>query len=273
MMQKVIMILLVLSCALSCAIWAADTPIAPSSPTPLPKTKINPKDGAEMVWIPAGKFLMGSKDDVDSGDEHPQHTVNLDGYYIYKYDVTVAQYRKFCADKNRQMPAAPAWGWIDTHPVVNVTWDDAIAYATWANAALPTEAQWEKAARGKDGRAYPWGNDWDAAKCQCSKKEFGDAKQTAPVGAFPAGSSPYGCQDMAGNVWQWCADWYDENYYKAAPINNPAGPTTGTMRVLRGDSWYFLNPVYFRAAVRSRNSPTFWPDSFGFRCVCVGPGQ
>ncbi len=119
-----------------------------------------------MVRIPAGTFLMGSKAGEGSDDEHPQHTVDLTGYWIYRTDVTVAQYRKFCTATGREMPDAPDWGWQDDHPVVNVDWDDANAYADWAGAALPTEAQWEKAARGTDGRIYPWGNDWDATKCQ-----------------------------------------------------------------------------------------------------------
>ena len=129
-------------------------------------TRINPKDGAVMVYVPAGEFVMG---DDQMPRSSPRRTVTLDAFWIYKNDVTVAQYRKFCQATGRQMPQTPTWGWKDDHPVVNVTWDDAKAYCDWAGAALPTEAQWEKAARGTDGRMYPWGNEWDAGKLWCSR--------------------------------------------------------------------------------------------------------
>ena len=167
---------------------------------------INPKDGAEMVWVPAGEFLMGSTDDEGVRDERPQRKVYLDGYWMYKTEVTVAQYRKFCEATNREMPEAPEWGWKEDHPVVNVSWHDAVDYAKWAGASLPTEAQWEKAARGTDGRVFPWGNEWDAGACANSVSW--SLKGTKPVGSCPAGASPYGCVDMAGNAWEWCADWY-----------------------------------------------------------------
>jgi formylglycine-generating enzyme required for sulfatase activity len=140
---------------------------------------------------------------------------------------------------------------------VNVSWDGAAAYAQWAGASLPTEAQWEKAARGTDGRVYPWGNAWDASKAQCSKEKWGDAKTPAAVGSFLTGASPFGCLDMAGNVWEWCADWYDAGYYKTASAKNPTGPATGTSRVLRGGSWSGDTPDDFRAAYRGiYNHPT-----------------
>jgi sulfatase modifying factor 1 len=216
-----------------------------------------------MIHIPAGEFLMGSND--GSNDEKPQRKVYLDGYYLYKNLVTVAQYRKFCQAKGRRMPLAPSWGWQLDHPMVNVTWEDAAAYATWAGCRLPTEAEWEKAARGTDGREYPWGNEWDASKCANS---VGSSRSsTAPVGSYPRGASPYGCLDMAGNAWEWCADWYDESYYKSAPNRNPAGPTSGTYRVLRGGSWDDFNPIGFRAAFRLRYFPDFRSGDGGFRCA------
>ena len=136
--------------------------------------RVNPKDGATMVWIPSGAFLMGS----DSGEdnEKPQHTVELDNYWMYKYPVTVKQYRKFCNDPKTKsmMPPWPEWdpAWKkDDHPIVNVTWFDAGAYCQWAGVSLPTEAQWEKAARGTDGRIYPWGNEWDKDKCNTSESD------------------------------------------------------------------------------------------------------
>jgi formylglycine-generating enzyme required for sulfatase activity len=229
------------------------------------QTKINPKDGAEMIFIPAGNFIMGS--DNGATDEKPQHTVYLDGYWIYKTAVTVGQYKKFCAATGNKMPGAPPWGWIDTHPMVNVSWDDAKAYCGWAGVSLPTEAQWEKAARGIDGREYPWGNDFDKSRLQASSAKYGDANSTAAVGSFPSGASPWGALDMAGNVWEWCSDWYDENYYKSAPNKNPTGPLSGQARVLRGGSWYFNYPYFFRASFRYWLTPADWFNLNGFRCA------
>jgi serine/threonine-protein kinase len=225
------------------------------------ETRINSKDGATMIKIPAGEFLMGSNDGDD--DEKPPHKVTLDGYWIYKYEVTVAQYRKFCNATGRQMPDAPSWGWKDNHPIVNVSWDDAEAYAQWAGVRLPTEAEWEKAARGTDGRKYPWGNEWDASKC--NNYETGP-NQTTPVGSYPQGVSPFGVHDMAGNVWEWCADWYDGNYYRSAPSKNPTGPSSGNYRALRGGSWLYVDNDC-RAAVRNDNAPAVRNSNDGFRCV------
>jgi sulfatase modifying factor 1 len=246
-------------------------PVTPvTSPTPVaPKrgdTRINPHDSAVMVFIPAGAFPMGSAD--GEADERPVHQVYLDDYFIYQTPVTVAQYRKFCTATGRPMPTAPNWGWQDTHPVVNVSWHDAQAYATWAGGRLPTEAQWEKAARGDDGRTYPWGAIWDAAKCNSSASNL---NKTTPVGSYPAGASPYGVLDMAGNVWNWCADWYDGAYYQTSPARNPTGPTTGTSRVLRGGSWYDIED-YTRGAYRSGNLPVLWGNYYGFRCASLSPG-
>ena len=237
----------------------------------IPSILINPKDDAEMVLIPAGEFLMGSTDaDKLANDaEKPQRKVYLDAYYMYKTEVTVAQYRKFCTATVRKMPDAPDWGWQDTHPIVKVTWNDAKAYADWAGAILPTEAQWEKAARGGDGRIYPWGSTWDAAKCA----NWNNSKNgTKPVGSFPTGASPYGVMDMAGNAYEWCADWYGDDYYKNAPTNNPTGPATGDSRVIRGGSWF--NNYYggfYRGAYRHDYNPSNNNDIVGFRCASPGP--
>jgi len=245
-------------------IWR--TPSPPAEPQ-AGDVWVNRQDGAEMVYVPAGEFLMGSKEGEGASEEHPQHKVYLDGYWIYKTEVTVAQYRKFCQATGRQMPREP-----DTHPVVNVNWDDATAYAQWAGAALPTEAQWEKAARGTDGRQYPWGNDWDAKKCYNSVG--GNAPwEPKPVGSYPDGASPYGTLDMAGNALEWCADWYDSKYYQSSPLRNPTGPATGTARLQRGGSWYFDTPDFFRAAYRVTGLPTASFESWGFRCAFGSPGQ
>ena len=205
--------------------------------------------GIELVPIPAGEFLYGD-------DKERKY---LPGYEIMKYPVTVAQYRQFCQATGRVMPIAPNWGWQDTHPMVNVTWDDASAFAAWTGLALSTEEQWEKAARGMDGWEYPWGNTWDAAKCQCSPHGHysADAHSTVSVGSFPAGASPYGCLDMAGNVWEWCDSWYEVN----------------KTRVLRGECWIHGDPDTFRAAFRYCRAPTFWNTLNGFRCVSRSPAS
>jgi formylglycine-generating enzyme required for sulfatase activity len=222
-------------------------------------TSINPKDGAEMVWVPEGEFLMGS----EVYRETPQRKVYLDGYWMYKYEVTVAQYEKFCSETGKLMATAPKWGWIDSHPIVNVSWNDAVDYAKWAGGSLPTEAQWEKAARGMDGREYPWGNQWDGSKCNNS------GNGTQPVGSYAAGVSPYGCMDMAGNVMEWCSDWYGDHYYKSAPSRNPSGPADGSYRVLRGGCWTYGDRYdHSRCACRySFNEPSNTDIYDGFRLV------
>ncbi|MGO8673392.1 MAG: formylglycine-generating enzyme family protein [Capsulimonadaceae bacterium] len=242
-------------------------PVAATAPAPAitfvpsSKSKINPKDGAEMIQIPAGPFQMGDTDQSDN----PVHTVTLSSYYIYKNDVTVAMYKKFCAATGHAMPPAPDWGWDKSnYPIVNVTWNDATAYCKWAGVHLPTEAQWEKAARGTDGRQYPWGNDWDPAKCANSVGT--SITSPTPVGSFPAGASPYGAMDMAGNVWNWCSDWYDADYCKGDHGADPTGPDSGDTRVLRGGSWSY-NPFadIFRASFRNNVTPTFDNNLLGLR--------
>jgi len=229
--------------------------------------KVNVKDGATMVYVPAGEFTMGSKDNEGDEGEHPQRKVTLDAFYIYKTEVTVAQYRRFCTATKREMPPEPAWKWTEDRPIVNVTWSDANDYAQWAGAALPTEAQWEKAARGTDGRLYAWGNKW------AEDTSVHSVGKTAPVGSCPKGASPYGALDMTGNVWEWCADWYDPDYYATSPLVNPPGPKTGTTRVLRGGSWGFNVPEFFRVTYRNRCSPQCKYGDYGFRCVYVEPAK
>lgn len=220
----------------------------------------NEKDGSILIEIPAGSFTMGSN---DYDNEKPVHTVYLDKYYIGKYEVTVGQFKKFCNATGKTMPEQPSWNNRDDHPVVNVSWNDAKAYCDWAGLRLPTEAEWEKAARGTDGRTYPWGNAWDNTKC--NSRENGDRySNTSPVGSFPSGVSPYGCYDMAGNVWEWCNDWYDKNYYGSSPSSNPTGPSSGDLRVLRGGGWY-NGADLCRSADRFRDFPDIRYYYVGFR--------
>ena len=229
----------------------------------------NLKDGSILIYIPPGEFIMGSLEGEGDSDEHPQHRVYLDGYFIGKYEVTVAQFRKFCEETGYKMPEQPSWN-KDKHPVVNVTWEDAVEYCKWAGLRLPTEAEWEKAARGTDGRKYPWGNHepyyngrYYANYDPGNYSEDG-YKYTAPVGSYPHGASPYGCMDMAGNVWEWCYDWYDEDYYRNSPYRNPKGPSSGTSRVCRGGSWN-CSAKSVRCASRSRGSPSYGWGFLGFR--------
>jgi len=248
------------------------TKLPPPSPQnePEPHAKTNPRDSAAMIYIPAGEFVMGSSG--GQYDERPQRKVYLDAYWIYKYEVTVAQYRRFCQTTGRSMPDAPRWGYKDDHPIVNVTWNEAKAYADWASVALPTEAQWEKAARGTDGRKYPWGNQWDASKCANSVGgAAGSLGGTKLVGSYAEGVSPCGPHDMAGNVWEWCADWYAYSYYAHAPSRNPPGPSSGEYRLLRGGSWYNCDSTYLRCAFRSTYLPYDSSHHVGFRCVVSRP--
>ncbi len=252
---------------------------------------VSPVDLAKMVWVTPGTFTMGSAAGIGPSTESPAHPVTLSGYWIYKNVVTVAQYRAFCTATARALPVFPSgynsWagktGWSDPllqqHPIVNVSWNDAKAYADWAGVKLPTEAQWEYAARGSDGRNYPWGgiatandlyNGYDASKSANYTNSSSVGKSTWPVGSFPAGNSWVGAQDMAGNVWQWCADWYD--VYTAATATDPTGPITGTYRVIRGGSWANYGEGYSRCTFRTKNSPTTIYTSIGFRCVSNTPG-
>lgn len=238
-----------------------DAGFDPREPITPAQTRINPTDGAEMVLVPAGSFTMG--DGLDSSGDNEPHTVYLDSYWIYKNDVTVAEYRAFCQATGHDMPKAqqPADNW----PVVDVSWDDANAYAQWAQVSLPTEAEWEKAARGTDRRAYPWGTAWDGSRCANSVAPH-HAASPAPVGSYLLGASPYGVLDMAGNVRQWCADWYGD-YDQSDDVKDPAGPDSGQLRVLRGGAWSFDQPGAFRTAARAAATPSLAYLLFGFRCA------
>ncbi len=225
---------------------------------------------AGPVLVPAGEFRMGTAG--GSGDETPQHTVYLDAFQIDRTEVTNALYAQCVAAGVCTAPSSvnsnkrsSYYGnsQFANYPVINVSWEDARKYCAWSGGRLPTEAEWEKAARGTDGRAYPWGNESpDAQRCNFDRN-IGD---TTPVGGYPAGASPYGALDMAGNVWEWTADWYAEEYYATSPAANPQGPATGDARVLRGGSWY-NDERSVRAANRYGDFPGDWDDFIGFRCV------
>jgi formylglycine-generating enzyme required for sulfatase activity len=238
---------------------------------------------------------MGS---AEYSDEELVHTVYLDAFWIDRTEVTNAQFVGFLNERGNREEGGVTWLDIEDedclieeagggyrarsghgdHPVIEVSWYGAAAYCAWAGGRLPTEAEWEKAARGTDGRTYPWGNDFE-----CSLGNFDDETEiddyvvpggagcdghnrTAPVGSYPGGASPYGALDMAGNVWEWVADWYDSGYYSRSPGENPQGPASGEYRGLRGGSW-----DYARISARSAYRNWYYPDSrfydFGFRCV------
>lgn len=228
------------------------------------------KDNAPMVFVPAGEFTMGSAG--SGGDENPQHTVYLDNYWIDQHEVTNAQY-KLCADASScQAPSDfssnKRSSYYDNpqyanYPVIYVSWNDADAYCKWAEKRLPTEAEWEKAARGTDGRVYPWGDEFDKNRLNSSEGGRGD---TTVVGNFPSGASPYSALDMAGNVWEWVNDWYDASYYSNSPRANPQGPNSGQARVLRGGS-FNLSRVIVRAAYRGSIAPGDRFNVLGFRCA------
>ena len=276
------------------AFAATHTPLpSPTSPPPLQAgvTQISEKDGMLMVYVPEGEFLMGSveEDDPDvSDDKKPQHPVYLDTFWIDRTEVTNAMFAQFLNEESNQSEGGADWldardederlvqsgsEWqpvsgYGEHPVVDVTWYGAQAYCRWAGRRLPSEAEWEKAARGTDGRTYPWGEGIDCTRANFYKNyESGSCVgDTKPVSSYPDGASPYGALDMAGNVWEWVADWYDDDYYNSSSSENPAGPASGQYRVLRGGSWYDS-----AARVRTANRGRFWPDGawadYGFRCA------
>jgi formylglycine-generating enzyme required for sulfatase activity len=214
-----------------------------------------------MVLVRGGTFQMGSND--GGSDEKPVHSVTVDDFYISKYEVTFAQYDKFCEATNRKQPDDEGWG-HGNRPVINVSWHDAVAYCKWAGGRLPTEVEWEYAARGGNksrGYKYAGSNDIDKVAWQ-SGDDWGSLGSTKPVGQKQP--NELGLYDMSGNVWEWCSDWYGENYYKQSPSSNPKGPSSGKYRVLRGGSWYYVSWLC-RAANRIRYHPVVRTNHYGFR--------
>lgn len=281
-----------------------------------------------MVIIPEGTFLMGStQEDIDKlleldrniaadrfESEVPQRDVYLSAYLIDKYPVTNAEYKRFIESEwysQKDFWSKAGWQYIsqsghlesddqdraingeDDCPVVNISWYEAEAFAKWAGKRLPTEAEWEKAARGTDGRMYPWGNEFDKAMLNSAEAK---TEKPTPVNKHPKGQSVYGCLDMAGNVWEWTSDWYDSQYYSNAPGRDPKGPadaekspyygqpeevgisiydlrpsagskTLSECKVMRGGSWNGSGVVHIRCANRDYDEPVYKNDTIGFRCA------
>lgn len=260
------------------------------------------------VLVPAGEFLMGSAPTADAfSDEQPQRLVYVSAFWIDRYEVTNAQYFEFVQATGHRTPANPnaaitLWdngkpiAGIEFHPVVNVSWDDARAFCQWAGKRLPTEAEWEKAARGTDARRYPWGNTWDIGVANSASYwagrtiEFQGGEEwqafwvkgegarisrergvkgevlTLPVGSFAKGASPYGLHDMAGNAAEWVQDWYEPYYYLNAPMADPKGPAGVLLKTMRGGSW--LKPARsLRTTDRDYGYPDDRPSGTGFRCA------
>jgi eukaryotic-like serine/threonine-protein kinase len=293
LLQVVLVPLLVLTVLLAWSPWPASPADAQSSPAPvspsafdhwvyLPLISRSPTS-TEMVLVPAGTFQMGCDPAHNGGyscaqpwGELPLHTIYLDAYRIDRMEVTNAQYEQCVAAMGCTVPWSnssntrssyyynPTYG---NYPVIFVNWHQADAYCRWAGKRLPSEAEWEKAARGaSDIRAYPWGdgapncllaNYWPIPAC------VGD---TSAVGSCSAGTSPYGVLNMAGNVGEWVNDWYDESYYSTSPGSNPLGPAIGNYRVQRGGSWQGL-PESVRVAFRYSFNPDYGLNDVGFRCA------
>lgn len=281
-----------------------------------------------MVIVPEGQFFMGStQQDIAKllesdrnieaerlENEVPQRTVSLNAYLIDKYPVTNAHYKLFVEAggyTQKSLWSDAGWQYIvqakplenneldavfhgeSDCPVVNISWYEAEAFAAWSGKRLPTEAEWEKAARGTDGRIYPWGNAFDKTRLNCAETKI---ERPTPVTKYPQGQSVYGCFDMAGNVWEWTADWYDSQYYRHAPDKNPQGPgmaeenpyfgrpeevgisiydlkpspagkALSGCKVLRGGSWNGSGIVHIRCANRDYDEPTYKNDTISFRCA------
>ena len=229
-----------------------------------PAAQTTGKDGAPAVIVPAGSFTMG--DDTNS----PARQVYLNGFYIDKHEITVARYGDFLKATGG---ARPPEGWEESSleigdlPVVGVDWHDAEAYCRWAGKRLPTESEWEKAARGTDGRSYPWGNDEPSS----ARANFGKSAPDpykgglAPVGGRAAGKSPYGAQDLAGNASEWVSDWFADGFVRGQ-VRNPKGPADGAARVIRGGGWYDP-PQRLNSTLRMHANPETRADDVGFRCA------
>lgn len=225
-----------------------------------------------MVLIPAGEFLMGAEDGLP--DARPPHRIYLSSYWIDKYEVTNEQYRS-CLQSGVCSPPKDSKAFADPrraqHPVTNLTWGQARTFCQWSGRRLPTEAEWEKAARGTDGRRYPWGNSVEVIHSRLKDRDLkAGGNGTAPVGSQPETVSPYGVFGLVGNVWEWVKDWYAEDFYASAPSHDPQGPLRGSFRVLRGGDWS-QGPLELRASYRGWDEMTYWGPTLGFRCAADVP--
>lgn len=246
----------------------------PSNSAPVePSTKfIGSHRGGPMVLIPAGEFAMGS--DLGQEDEQPVHRVSVKAFYLDVYETTVSRYAEFLAS---QKPDAPfKWneataGAHENKPAVGVNWYDARDYCRWVGKRLPTEAEWEIAARGTEGRIYPWGSAHPTrGHANAGETRWRGYNTLSNVGRFELGKTPEGVYDLSGNLWEWVADWYDPTYYQFSVRDNPKGPSAGPLRALRGGAWNNDSK-----AIRSSNRAGYAPDArrndVGFRCAQDGP--
>ncbi len=260
----------------------AETPVTPAAQVQeAPVTPVS--EETNMVLIPAGEFEMGCDKGGDPM-EAPVHKVQVDAFNIDKFEVTNADYKKFIDDggyQKKELWSNEGWAWKEKskitapqyfneskyngaeQPVCGISWYEAEAYANWVGKRLPTEAEWEKAAKGTDGRKFPWGNDYK--KGLCNNKDEGIGKPTK-IGKYIEGASPYGLLDMAGNVNEWCLDYFGREYYKSSPGNNPKGPDKGKDKVIRGGGFSYDN-YYCRTTRRGAYDPTQRSSSIGLRCV------
>lgn len=247
--------------------------LSPNATSADQQTAAPQRDSVTMVLVPAGWFMMGSSDSADRSDERPQRRVFLNAFAIDEVEVTNQRYGSFVRATGHEPPPNP-YGpvpidntdGIGSLPVVQVTWHDAVDYCRWAGKRLPTEAEWEKAARGADGGRFPWGDTPPTAEFAAFGKEWEDMRTMPPVGSAPAGRSPYGVMDMAGNAREWVADWYHPDYYAEAPNRDPLGPGDGTLKVIRGGSWH-NGPTELRVTARQKGGFALKTDGVGFRCA------
>ncbi len=234
---------------------------------------VRERDSVPMVNVPEGRFIRGSGQAAGRADERPRRMIYLDAFLIDAYEVTNAQYLKFIAATGNKEPFN-VYGTgslfevkgIETLPVVQVTWHDAADYCQWVGKRLPTEAEWEKAARGTEERPYPWGNTAPSGHRVNFNRAWVATETLLPVGSLPDGVSPYGVHDMAGNVREWVQDWYAKDYYQIAPDRNPPGPETGLLKVIRGGSWHSFESD-IRAAARGKGGFALKTHGIGFRCA------